>query len=90
MCRGLTRFRGDLLLLMSGRSIVSKEFDELVGSSPQWQTALRSPRHLARRNMPTADQTYSSVSSRNEVTAVVAAWLSNPSADLKDAGSGTT
>lgn len=89
MCRGLNRYRGDLLLLMSGRSIVSKEFDELVGSSAQWQAALRSPRRLARHDMPTADQTYSSVSSREEVTAVVAAWMRNPSADLKVTGSGT-
>jgi exosortase A-associated hydrolase 1 len=83
MCQGLGRYQGDLLLLMSGRSIVSKEFDELVASNPRWQAALRSPRHLVRHDMPTADQTYSSVSSRDEVTAVVAAWMADPVVDLK-------
>lgn len=82
MCNGLLRYQGDLLLLMSGRSIVSKEFDELVASRPRWQQALRCPRHLVRHDMPEADQTYSSVASRQEVTEVVAAWMADARSDL--------
>ena len=72
---GLSRFRGDLLLLMSGRSVVSKEFDELVASRPAWQAALRSARKLVRHEMPDADQTYSSVASRREVIEVTCKWM---------------
>lgn len=79
---GLTRFNGDMLLLMSGKSMVSKEFDELVASDPGWMRALQSPRLLARHDMPNADQTYSSIASRAEVIAVARAWMLDPKAPL--------
>ncbi|QID18528.1 hydrolase 1, exosortase A system-associated [Nitrogeniibacter mangrovi] len=79
---GMSRFGGDVLLLMSGRSLVSKEFDELVGSDASWQQAMATPRHLARHDMPDADQTYSSVASRREVIAIARQWLHDPHASL--------
>lgn len=79
---GMSRFRGDVLLLMSGRSLVSKEFDELVASDAGWQQAMATPRHVARHDMPDADQTYSSVASRREVIAIAQQWLQNPKATL--------
>jgi exosortase A-associated hydrolase 1 len=85
MRNGMARFGGDVLLLMSGRSLVSKEFDELVASDPAWQRAMATPRHLARHDMPEADQTYSSVASRSEVIAVARQWLHDPMAPLQPA-----
>lgn len=79
---GMSRFHGDVLLLMSGRSLVSKEFDELVASDAGWQQAMATPRHVARHDMPDADQTYSSVASRREVIAIAQQWLHNPKATL--------
>ncbi len=78
MQQGLSRFRGDMLLLMSGRSMVSKEFDALVASSPAWQRAMQRPRRLHRHDMPDADQTHSSVASRQELIHVARAWLRDP------------
>jgi exosortase A-associated hydrolase 1 len=82
MRQGMSRFHGDVLLLMSGRSIVSKEFDELVASDAAWQQAMAAPRHVARHDMPDADQTYSSVASRREVIAIAQQWLKDPRATL--------
>jgi exosortase A-associated hydrolase 1 len=83
MRAGLRQFKGDMLLLMSGRSLVSKEFDELVASDPVWQLALRDKRSLARHDMPEADQTYSSIASRGEVIDVTRRWMLSPSAHLR-------
>lgn len=85
MRRGLARFQGDMLLLMSGRSLVSKEFDELVASDPAWQAALQAKRSLARHDMPESDQTYSSMASRREVIDVTLRWMRDPQAPLAPA-----
>jgi uncharacterized protein len=82
MCDGLARFKGDLLLLMSGRSMVSMEFDELVAGSGAWQHALRQPRHLARHDVADGDQTFSTMAVRDEVNQVVLAWMRDPQARL--------
>lgn len=72
---GLERFDGHVLLLMSGRSLVSKEFDELVGSDPAWQKALQSCRSLTRHDLPDADQAFSTIAARDEIIEVAARWL---------------
>lgn len=82
MRRGMSRFKGDMLLLMSGRSLVSKEFDLLVAQDAGWQQALCSPRHCSRHDMPNADQTYSSIASRAEVITVACTWMLDPRAPL--------
>lgn len=84
MRNGLSRYKGDMLLLMSGRSIVSKEFDELLDTQPAWQKAIKSPRLVVRLNMPNADQTFSSVASRAAVTAVTRKWMLDPQTPLSD------
>lgn len=76
---GLERFTGDMLLLMSGRSFVTKEFDELAASDPRWQAALRAKQSFDRHDMPDADQTYSSIASRHEVIEVTRQWMLRPS-----------
>lgn len=72
---GLAQFKGDVLLLMSGRSLLSKEFDELVASQPAWQQAMRAPRHLARVDLPEADQAFSSIDARVQVNRITADWM---------------
>ncbi len=83
MCNGIGRFKGDVLLLMSGRSLVSKEFDGLVAASPAWQQAMQRPRNLQRHDLPDADQTFSAMAVRDEVNAVVLAWMRDARAPLK-------
>jgi uncharacterized protein len=82
MRQGLSRFRGDLLMVMSGRSILSKEFDDLVAADAHWQVALRAPRHLRRHELPEGDQTLSSIASRQELVQVLSAWLLDVDANL--------
>lgn len=84
MCRGLARFRGDVMMLMSGRSLLSKEFDELVASRPDWQQALRSPRSLQRHELPEADQAFSAVQTRREVNQLVLAWMQRAAVTSKE------
>lgn len=75
MLSGLSRFRGDALMLMSGKSLFSKEFDELVANETSWQQALNSPRSLTRHEIADADQTFSSSASRHELIEVAVTWL---------------
>lgn len=82
MCRGLARFKGDLLLLMSGRSLLSKEFDDLVARSPAWQHAMRQPRRTARYELPDGDQTFSSLAVREELNQLLLTWMLDPSTPL--------
>jgi exosortase A-associated hydrolase 1 len=82
MRNGLSRFKGDLLLIMSGRSLVSQEFDQLVAANPPWQQALRSPRRLSRHNIPDGDQAFSTIQERTEVALVTARWVLDPGTDL--------
>lgn len=75
---GLQRFRGDVLMLMSGRSLVSKEFDQLVVQSPAWQQALSAPPQVLRVDLPNADQAYSTIPTQREVIDLVTRWMCSP------------
>lgn len=75
---GMARFRGDVLLVMSGRSLVSKEFDQLITQSPAWQQALASPSRIMRVELPDADQAYSTITSQGEVIDLVTQWMCEP------------
>ncbi len=77
---GLQRFRGEVLLLMSGRSLRSQEFDELVRTDPAWQQALRAPRRVVRHDIPEGDQAFSTIATRVEVNDVTRRWLTDPAA----------
>jgi len=72
---GTERFAGHVLLLMSGRSLVSKEFDELVATDPAWPKALASCASLTRHDLPEADQAFSTIAARDEVIELAARWL---------------
>jgi len=74
MLAGLTRFRGRILLLMSGLSLVSKEFDQLVAGSPGWQRAMANL-DVARVDFPEADQAFSTIDARDKMIAAAGQWL---------------
>ncbi|TVO62875.1 MAG: hydrolase 1, exosortase A system-associated [Denitromonas halophila] len=75
MREGLSHFKGRILLLMSGRSLLSKEFDELVASDTRWQTALKAPADVARHDVAEADQAFSTIAARDEIIATARQWL---------------
>jgi hypothetical protein len=74
MLDGARQFKGRVLLQMSGQSLVSKEFDELLKASPDWQKALKRL-DLTRVDFPDADQAFSTIAARNEQIATTLKWL---------------
>lgn len=82
---GLSRFKGDLLLLMSGRSLLSREFDVLVQQESAWQQAMKAPRHVARGDLPDADQAFSAMATRADVIHLLGQWMLDPRAELSPA-----
>lgn len=78
MCLGLARFKGEVLMVMSGRSLVSREFDQLVVQSATWQQALNAPASVLRVDLPEADQAYSTIPTQHEVIELITRWMCNP------------
>lgn len=74
MLEGAKKFNGRVLLQMSGQSLVSKEFDELLKASTEWQQALRKLK-LTRVDFAEADQAFSTFSARNQQIASSIKWL---------------
>ncbi len=74
MQQGLQRYDGPMLLIMSGASLLSREFDELVERRPEWAAAVEAK--LARRvDLPDADQTFSTKGAREEVNRILCQWV---------------
>ena len=78
MRKGMAGFRGEVLMLMSGRSLLSREFDQLVAEQPAWRQAMEAPRRLVRHVLPDADQAFSTLEARREVTSLTLRWMLDP------------
>jgi len=74
MLDGLRRFEGPVLFLISGQSVASREFDELVSTDPDWG-AVYSRKECKRIDFPEADQTFSDRHSRECVNRAISDWL---------------
>jgi len=74
MLYGLEQFNGSVLFLMSGQSLVSKEFDELVARAPAWEKAY-GRRGNKRVDLPDADQAFSSQDSKAKVNEAILQWV---------------
>jgi exosortase A-associated hydrolase 1/exosortase A-associated hydrolase 2 len=71
---GLRRFGGQAMILMSGRDIIAREFDEVVASSKAWQGLLDDAR-VRRRVLAGADHTFSREVWKVQVFEWIAEWL---------------
>jgi len=71
---GLERFSGRTMLVMSGRDIIAREFDDLISQSPAWKAALAAS-HLQRHDVAEGDHTFSSAVQRGQVVEWGLAWL---------------
>lgn len=71
---GLSRFRGQVLLLMSGRDYIAREFDEVTAASKAWEGLLLDPR-ITRRDIEGADHTFSKATWKNAASDSVVAWM---------------
>ncbi len=74
MLAGLQSFDGPALFVMSGQSLVSKEFDELLARSSAWRAAYGRPGNQ-RVDLPNADQAFSSQDAKARVNEAVTGWL---------------
>lgn len=81
----LAAFEGQTLLLMSGRSLISREFDELVAGDSSWKAICQSPR-VIREEITDADQTFSSASARAAMLHAAANWMKRLSAASPHSG----
>jgi hypothetical protein len=64
----------DVLLLIGGRSLVAKAFDECVAASSDWQ-AVTGREKVRRQVLADADHTFSEPKSRERLFTAVIDWL---------------
>lgn len=76
MLDGLSRFKGRIMLVMSGRDMVSREFDDLIQSVPSWRECLEAC-SLMRHDLEFADHTFSTGVWRDQVVEWGIDWLSS-------------
>jgi exosortase A-associated hydrolase 1 len=74
MLDGLTKFRGNILILLSGNDLVAQEFSALTQQHPSWKTRLSSP-GISRETIVQANHTFSSREWRDRVAHCTAAWV---------------
>lgn len=71
---GLSRFKGRVLLLMSGHDYIAREFDEVTSASTAWAGLLQSPR-LQRTEIANADHTFSRREWKDAAAAAITGWI---------------
>ncbi len=74
MARGLDAFRGDVLLILSGRDLTAQEFGEAASAHRGLARAL-ARESVSRRVFAEADHTFSTAQWRDEVARCTADWL---------------
>ncbi|NQX88212.1 MAG: hydrolase 1, exosortase A system-associated [Halioglobus sp.] len=74
MLEGFARFEGPVLFLISGQSVASREFDELIKQDLRWRD-LCSRSASKRLDFPEADQTFSDERSRDCVNKAIVNWM---------------
>lgn len=71
---GLQRFNGPVMLVLSGRDLIAREFDTVAKASPAWQHELqRKP--VTRHDLPDGDHTFSSELQRSQVVRWGLDWI---------------
>jgi hypothetical protein len=73
MADGLRRFRGRVLIIISGRDLTAGEFED-AAATPTWRRLLGAER-ITRRRLAEADHTFSRRIWRDQVAAWTSEWL---------------
>lgn len=71
---GLQAFRGPVLLLMSGRDLTAREFQDLCGSAPEWRALVQSG-NVRTVEFTAADHTFSSCLALRDAVEASLGWL---------------
>jgi exosortase A-associated hydrolase 1 len=74
MRAGLARFRGKVLLIISGADLTAQEFLDTAAGSDQWQAVLGAP-HVSRQTLVEADHTFSRRVWKDQVVNWTGDWL---------------
>lgn len=74
MFYGLSRFEGNVLLIISGNDFTAQEFSDMVKDSHKWQKLLASSR-VHQFDLPEANHTFSERRWRHQVAARTMAWI---------------
>lgn len=74
MLQGAQRFNGAVMLVLSGRDLIAREFETVVAGSPAWQAQLQR-QELTRYDVPDGDHTFSSAAQRAQVVGWGLDWL---------------
>lgn len=74
MAAGLQRFGGPVLLILSGKDLTAREFEDAAKLSPLWQSLLQEDRVTVER-LPESDHTFSRAEWRERVEAMTRDWL---------------
>ena len=75
MAEGLYRFRGSVLLVLSGRDLVAAEFKDMLSVSPTWRRLIGSKSGVTRLDYPEANHTFSRDEWRRQVTRWTEDWI---------------
>lgn len=76
MLDGLSRFKGKVLLILSGNDLTAQEFSDLLKESRKWQRILESIQ-IQRRDLPDANHTFSKKDWRDQVATWTREWLAS-------------
>jgi hypothetical protein len=76
MAYGLARFKGPVLLIISGQDLTAREFEDTARSSGTWQRLLTEPR-VSRHDLQAADHTFSRREWHDKVVEWTSRWVRN-------------
>jgi exosortase A-associated hydrolase 1 len=72
----LSRFRGRVLLILSGNDLTAQEFKDVVARSRRWRRLLAADR-VTRHDLPEANHTFARRDWRSQVECWTEAWIKN-------------
>ncbi|MCZ4313806.1 hydrolase 1, exosortase A system-associated [Comamonadaceae bacterium G21597-S1] len=74
MLAGLAQLNGPVMLVLSGRDLIAREFDAMVAESPQWKQQFAA-KPTTRHDLALSDHTFSSAAQRDDVVQRALSWL---------------
>ena len=74
MADGLAKFKGQVLLILSGDDLTAKEFLDAASASPRWRELLQA-RRIAQHMLPDATHTFPRREWRDQVSRWTSGWL---------------
>jgi uncharacterized protein len=74
MLAGIQRLHGPVMLVLSGRDLIAREFDAMVADSPEWARQFAT-KPVTRHQFADSDHTFSSAAQRDDVVSRALAWL---------------